>query len=294
MGIGLGTRQVSQRIRAEQQAVLLESENRRMEDELSIGHRIQMGMLTTDFPVLEGLEVNATLKPAREVGGDLYDVFFVDQHHLCCYVGDVSGKGVPAALFMAISKTLIKAISTYQVTYYSGISDTAAPTASPQWSTAAIMSSLNNELSRDNDETMFVTAFFCIVNITTGKVFYTNAGHNPPYILGRETQPITLDALHGPMLGVTDQVTYGEDSVELAPGEQLLIYTDGVTEAFNAAGEMFTKRRLEHLVIGVPLSDAKSTVNSVLANVMEFTGNAEQTDDITILTIQRKWQFSGQ
>lgn len=293
MGIGLGTRQVSQRLRAEQQAVLLESENRRMEDELSIGHRIQMGMLTTDFPVLEGLEVNATLKPAREVGGDLYDVFFVDQHHLCCYVGDVSGKGVPAALFMAISKTLIKAISTYQVTSYSGRSETAAPTANPQWSTATIMSSLNNELSRDNDETMFVTAFFCIVNMTTGKVFYTNAGHNPPYILGRDAQPITLDGLHGPMLGVTDQVTYGEGSIELAPGEQLLIYTDGVTEAFNAAGEMFTKRRLEHLVMGLPLSDAKSTVNSVLGNVMEFTGNAEQTDDITILTIQKKRQFSG-
>ena len=247
-----------------------------------------MSMLTTEFPVLESLEVNATLKPAREVGGDLYDVFFLDRDHLCCYVGDVSGKGVPAALFMAISKTLVKAVSTYQLTDYSGRSGAAADTANRQWSTAAIMNSVNNELSRDNDESMFVTAFFCIVNTTTGKVVYTNAGHNPPYILGRDAQPISLDARHGPILGAMGEVEFGEDSARLEPGEQLLIYTDGVTEAFNAAGEMFTDRRLERLITGLPLSDAESTVNTVLAEVKAFEGDAEQTDDITILTIQRK------
>jgi serine phosphatase RsbU (regulator of sigma subunit) len=268
------------------QRALLESEKKRMEDELNVGHRIQMGMLTTDFSKLGDIDVAATVKPAREVGGDLYDVFFVDEQHLCCYVGDVSGKGVPAALFMAISKTLIKAIARHQ--RIRGAGGNGDRLDEFGWSTGAIMSTVNDELSSDNHESMFVTAFLCIINIDTGKGMYTNAGHNPPYILHAPDDPRPLTERHGPVLGAVEGIEYGEALVDLNRGEQLLIFTDGVTEAFNEGGELFTDARLERLISGLRSTTAADTVHAVLAEVENFEGDTEQTDDITILAVRRE------
>ena len=212
-------------------------------------------------------------------------VFFLDPDHLCCCVGDVSGKGVPAALFMAISKTLLKAVATHQ---RSTLSSTAVASGEERkWSTAAIMQSVNNELSSDNDENMFVTAFICILDIKGGSLLYTNAGHNLPYIKSPQGDLQIVDARHGPILGAVEGIEYGESELVLNPDELLLIYTDGVTEAFNDSYELFTEDRLEKLLSGMESTDVKDAVQAVFQNVDEFEGETEQTDDITVLAIQR-------
>ncbi|HKJ21427.1 MAG TPA: response regulator, partial [Woeseiaceae bacterium] len=147
---------------------IIKKHSDRMEQELNVGHDIQMSMLPLEFPAFperSEFSLHATLKPAREVGGDFYDFFFVDDDHLCLVVGDVSGKGVPAALFMAVTKTMIKS--------------QAADDPSP----ASIITRVNDDLSADNPASMFVTLFIAIVNTRTGEFRFTNAGHNPPYIL---------------------------------------------------------------------------------------------------------------
>jgi len=257
-----------------------------MESELNIGHKIQMGMLTTDFPKMDEIEVNAILKPAREVGGDLYDVFFIDENHLCCCVGDVSGKGVPAALFMAISKTLLKAITTHHcASTTEGSTDHGEAI---KYSSATIMNIVNDELCRDNEQSMFVTAFLCILNVNTGKVVYTNAGHNPPYVISARNQLRIVDDRHGVVLGAMEGFEYNEDEMQLEHGELLLIYTDGVTEAFNESDELFTDARLKGLLSGLEIVNVQTAVSAVIKGVEDFEGETEQTDDITVLAVQRK------
>lgn len=271
--------------RLELQSALLESENNRMENELNIGHKIQMGMLITDFPKMKEIEVNAMLKPAREVGGDLYDVFFIDENHLCCCVGDVAGKGVPAALFMAISKTLLKAIAIHR---HITIKESSIHKAKKnKFSTSAIMKIVNDELSHDNDEYMFVTAFLCIVNIKTGNTVYTSAGHNSPYILKNDDEIEIVNDKHGLALGAMEDVEYGESELELKPGEIFFLYTDGVTEAFNDSKELYTQERLEKLLVAYDIKSDENVVSVVINDVNEFEGDTEQTDDITALAIER-------
>lgn len=262
-----------------------ESELKRMEDELNIGHKIQMGMLTTDFPKIKEIEVNAMLKPAREVGGDLYDVFFIDENHLCCCVGDVAGKGVPAALFMAISKTLMKAIAVHH------IERSNHKINNNKFSTSAIMRIVNDELSHENDEYMFVTAFLCIINIRTGKTIYTNAGHNPPYILKNDGEIEMVKDRHGLVLGAKEGEEYGESELELKPGEIFFLYTDGVTEAFNDSKELYTLERLEMLLAAYDIQSDVNLISTVINDVKEFEGDSEQTDDITALAIKRLLGF---
>jgi len=256
-----------------------------MENELNIGHKIQMGMLITDFPKMKEIEVYAMLKPAREVGGDLYDVFFIDENHLCCCVGDVSGKGVPAALYMAISKTLLKAIALHR---HATIKENSNPKAKKnKFSTSAIMKIVNDELCHDNDESMFVTTFLCIVNIKTGNTVYTSAGHNPPYILKNDGEIEIVNDRHGLFLGAMEGVEYGESELELKPGEIFFLYTDGVTEAFNDSDELYTEKRLEKLLVGYDIQSEENVVSVVINDVNEFEGDSEQTDDITVLAIKR-------
>jgi Amt family ammonium transporter len=243
----------------------------RMESELSIGRNIQMSMLPLMFPIFpkrEEFSVFATVQPAREVGGDYYDIFMIDKSQLCICIGDVSGKGVPAALFMAVSKTLIKS------------------KASREFSTATVLNQANAELSRDNKNCMFVTLFLAILDINSGTLVYTNAGHNPPYIRRTDGTLETLDARHGPVIGIDETIAYKEARTVLAASDTLLLYTDGVTEASDKSGTLYGTEKLERLFTENEYSSAEELVHSVLNSVKDYESGVEQADDITAMALQ--------
>ena len=240
----------------------------RMKHELSVGREIQMSMIPLIFPAFperDEFSIFATLEPAREVGGDFYDFFFINDDQICICIGDVSGKGVPSALFMAVAKTLIKS------------------RAADNLSTASILTRVNDELSADNKECMFVTLFIAIIDVKTGVAVYTNAGHNAPYLRRRDGSLRRLDALHGPVAGAVDGIVYGEDTIRLEQSDMLFLYTDGVTEAMDGEGAWFSEERLVNLLQTTELDHAEMAVNAIVSAVKKFEDGAEQTDDVTIL-----------
>jgi sigma-B regulation protein RsbU (phosphoserine phosphatase) len=242
----------------------------RMEEELNIGRDIQMSMVPVDwpaFPERKEFSIYATLQPAREVGGDFYDMFLIDDDHLCFVVADVSDKGVPAALFMAVSKTLIKSHAVADL------------------SPASILTAVNSELAEHNESSMFVTIFLCILDVRTGQMVYTNAGHNPPYIKTSGHGLITLDQRHGPVAGAVDGVAYGENRQQLDPGDYVIMFTDGVTEAMSPERELYSEERLEDLLEGADLVSTEHAVDLIFDSVVEHADTAEQSDDITILAL---------
>lgn len=245
--------------------------NKRMGDELSIGRQIQMSMIPLTFPRFpehKDLDVWAFIRPAREVGGDFYDFFMIDDRYFAFVIADVSGKGVPAALMMAVAKTLLKSRS----------QDTR--------STASIISTTNNELSENNDDCMFITAFFGIIDTKTGILTYTNAGHNPPYLIKTDGTMQALDELHGPMVGVMPGTPYGEAQMQLDVDDKIVLYTDGVTEAFDSKGEDYGEARLEAYLKRSQKLGTKYLVESLVRDVDEFVGGAEQSDDITMFCLR--------
>lgn len=243
----------------------------RMEIELNIGREIQMSMLPLLFPAFPDhaeFTVYAALQPAREVGGDFYDFFFIDENRFCFCIGDVSGKGVPSALFMAVTKTLIKS------------------RAADDISTASILTHVNNELSRDNASHMFATIFIGILDIRNGHTLYTNAGHNPPYIKPKGGPPKRLDKRHGPVIGVKPDLVYTEDPMLLAGGDTIYMYTDGITEARNPQKAFYTEKRLAAFLAADASKSVEDTVRASVASVKAFEAGAEQADDITVLIVQ--------
>jgi phosphoserine phosphatase RsbU/P len=264
---------ITERKRLEQ---VVKSANERMEGELNVAKDIQMSMLPLKFPAFperDDIDVYARLIPAREVGGDFYDFFFIDEENFCFVVGDVSGKGVPAALFMAVAKVLIKAA------------------AGSERSTAKILARVNNEISRDNENSMFVTVFIAILNTTTGHLVYSNAGHNPSFVLRKEVGNILkLSELHGLVLGAFEGVEYRETLMQLQRGDALFAYTDGVTEAQDVHRNLYSDGRLNDLLIKNPFFGCKDLVDIVLDDVMSFGKNAEQADDITLLALHFREQ----
>jgi sigma-B regulation protein RsbU (phosphoserine phosphatase) len=243
----------------------------RMQGELNIGREIQMGMLPQHFPAFpdrEDFTVYATLEPAREVGGDLFDFFLIDEDHLCFLVGDVSGKGVPAALFMAVTKTLIKSLA---------MSDT---------DTASIVTHVNDELAENNESSMFVTLFVAILDTRTGQMTYTNAGHNPPYVKKADGVALTLDDRHGPVAGAIEGITFGRSELTLERDDVVILYTDGVTEAMDVDNVQFTDTALEALIADAPFQSPEVSVGLIKATVAKHRGDAEQSDDITLLALE--------
>jgi sigma-B regulation protein RsbU (phosphoserine phosphatase) len=247
------------------------SAKEKIESELRIAHDIQQSIIPNLFPAFPEkpeFDIFATLKPAKAVGGDLYDFFFIDDDHLCVAIGDVSGKGVPASLFMAITRTLLRS------------------RALGELDPGKIVSNMNNDLCENNDSAMFVTFFLGILNINTGDMQYCNAGHNPSYLLSRQSENVkALTPLHGIPLGVMEDGQYGSDQVKLATNDILVCYTDGVTEAANIEQELFSEQRLEDLLQSCYQLKPKETVDKILEKVLQFEGDAEQADDITILCL---------
>jgi phosphoserine phosphatase RsbU/P len=241
----------------------------RIESELQIAHEIQMSMVPKIFPPFPDrseFDLFATLVPAKEVGGDLYDFFFIDDDHLCFAIGDVSGKGVPASLFMAVTKTLFKA--------------TAGNGGTP----GEILTRLNAEICRDNESCMFVTLFCGILNIRTGEVDYSNGGHNLPYYL-RRAGVSSLENAGGRALGVAEQSPYVSGRMVLQPGEGLLLYTDGITEAMDPSETLYSDQRLEQFLASNRGSSPRQIISDLVSDVRQFAGGASQSDDITGLAL---------
>ena len=242
----------------------------RIESELSIAREIQMGILPKLFPAFperSEFDIFASIEPAREVGGDLYDFFFVDEHHFCFLVGDVSGKGVPAALFMAVTKTLLKVV------------------AERGLEPGEILAKVNDDLAAENDSCMFVTLFLGILDVRTGEVRYANAGHNPPVYVQASGSVEWLPSLCEPMAGAMPGMTYTSGTMCFVPGDKLFIYTDGVTEAMNRDNELYSEERLLESISSAPTATAAETIRNVDATIKLFTAGAEQSDDITMLTV---------
>lgn len=258
------------RIKTEQLKESIASQERIL-SELKIAHEIQMEMVPTKFPPFpekKEFEIYALLQPAKEVGGDFYDFFLIDPDNLCLVIGDVSGKGVPAALFMAMAKTCIKT--------------TAKVIDSPQ----KIIESVNRELSEENDSCTFVTAFLAILNLKTGMLRFTNAGHNPPVISPADSAPYLLEGAECPAIGFDEETLYSEKSIQLSPEDAICLYTDGVTEAENNEKEDFSERRLIEKLADAKQLSPKDTTLEIIRSVNSFSGQKAAFDDITILMLK--------
>ena len=241
-----------------------------MEGELSIARDIQMSMLPLTFPAFperQDFSVYAQLHPAREVGGDFYDFFFGDDQKFFLCIADVSGKGVPSALFMAVTKTLIKS------------------RAATDFSPSSILSHVNTDLSRSNESCMFVTIFLAVLDVATGRMTYTNAGHNPPYIKRSDGELVRLDNRHGPVIGAVEGIAYREDEEILDSGDLFLMLTDGVTEAMDVDNTLYGEGRLKDLLSQREFDSAEQMVDLVLDDVWVYQGEAEQADDVTVLAV---------
>lgn len=243
----------------------------RISGELSAAREIQMSIVPKLFPPFPNrpeIDLYAILIPAREVGGDLYDFMLLDEDHLYLAIGDVSGKGVPASLLMAVGKTLLK--STMQT-----VRDPARA-----------MAQVNNELSEDNESCMFITMFCGILNIKTGSFIYANAGHNPPLLARQDGSIKRLDNPPGPALGVAHGFAYQDYSIHLADAELLVLYTDGVTEAMNPVNVMFEESGLIEYIRRESHQKAKLFIQNLGCAVQTHASGAEQSDDITALAVR--------
>jgi len=245
----------------------------RMESELKIARTIQMSFLPKRFPSLpetEVVEVFATLEPAREIGGDLYDFFFLDRDHLFFVVGDVSGKGIPAALFMAVSKTLLKGVTELGM------------------EPSEVLERVNAELCIDNESMMFVTVFCAVLDLRTGELRYSNGGHVPPVLLRKGGEPVWVELPPGVFLGTFDDARYKTGALTLIPGDTILVYTDGVSEAMDARRELYTGARLMTALRSVSDGSPETVVREVLESVRDYSSGEPQADDITILAVRFK------
>jgi len=243
----------------------------RIESELRIARDIQMGILPKLFPAFperKEFEVYASIEPAKEVGGDLYDFFFVDDKHFCFLVGDVSGKGVPAAFFMAVTKTLLKVVSE------KGLDP------------GEVLTKVNGDLAEDNESCMFVTLFLAIMNIETGEIRYGNAGHNPPIFMPCGKEPEWIPPLGEPVAGIMDDFEYSTKTMTMNPGDIMFIYTDGVTEAMDPDKKIYSDDRLMDLLKTMDEPFAPKVVKEIDQSIKVFAKGAEQSDDITMLAMQ--------
>ena len=245
------------------------AEKERIGAELSVATHIQASMLPCIFPAFPNrreFDIYATMTPAKEVGGDFYDFFLVDDDHLAVVIADVSGKGVPAALFMVIAKTLIK--------------DHTQSGKPPE----EVFTEVNRQLCEANDENLFVTAW--MGEISTGKLVYVNAGHNPPVIGRKNGETEFLRSRPGFVLAGLDFTKYRAGSLELMPGDLLYLYTDGVTEAMNTAQELYGEERLKRTLDANVSAAPEEIFKAVKKDLDDFVADAPQFDDITMLAMR--------
>lgn len=245
----------------------LEDKNKllHLQKEIAIASDMQASILPQRFPPLQEIDVAAAMAPAKDVGGDFYDCFELYDGTIAFVIADVSGKGIPAAFFMLITRTLLKA--------------TALSLREP----GAVLEHVNELLAQENDQGMFVTVFYGILDVTTGMLQFVNAGHNPPLLLRGAGEVEFMPSTEGTAVAIMEGLTYREGSVRLAPGDSLVLYTDGLTEAFNAAEDMFGDDRLVAAAKEAVAKPAKWTVDHIFRSIERFVKGAVQYDDMTCL-----------
>ena len=243
-----------------------------IQDDLEIAGTIQQAILPSVFPpfpeIADKIDIFASMTPAKDVGGDFFDFFRINDGNIGFVIADVSGKGVPASLFMAVSRTMLKATGTRGLQSHEFINI------------------VNNLLSQESVDAMFVTVFYGILDIKTGHIDYTNAGHNPPYVMRSNGKVEPLPTSNNFIVGCFEDFEYKNSSLQLNPGDSLVMYTDGVTEAFNEQSEQYGEKRLETLLERLNGKNSKEIVNEMVADVHGYAGNAPQSDDITTLVIK--------
>ena len=238
------------------------------QQELDIATVIQTSILPKTFPERKEFDIYAKMTTCKEVGGDLYDFFLIDKYRLGVVIGDVSGKGIAAALLMAVCKTLLKA------------------TAQKGMPTDNVLSEVNNILVDESPSNMFVTVFYGVLDIRSGAFEYSNGGHNSPYLISTDGQVKQLDNIGGLLLGALKDAEYESNVVMIQPGESLFFYTDGITETFNKDEEEFQEVRLSKILDNKNSSSANELVKHVFEGVQLFSDGVEQSDDITCLALK--------
>lgn len=243
-----------------------------IQNDLSISREIQQAILPKKFPPFPNepnFDIYASMVAAKEVGGDFYDFFLIDKNRLGFVIGDVSGKGISAALFMAVSRTLIRA------------------TGLKGDSVGECMAYVNNLLCKESVSSMFVTVFYGILNTQTGEVDYVNAGHNPPYLLSAN-EISKVEMTDGLALGVLDDFKFQSKKLQLKKGDQLLLFTDGVIEAFNLEEKAYGEEKFENFLKENLSNPVETIIKKSFADVNEFVDGAPQSDDITLLGLAFK------
>ena len=245
--------------------------------EMSVAATIQTSLIPRDFDRVSGKGVNlhGAMIPAKYVGGDLYDFFMIDDSHLAVVVADVSGKGVPAAMFMAVTKALLE--------------ECARPGSGPE----EVLSRVNTDICRNNDESMFVTCWFGIIDTVTGRMEFCNAGHGAPLVVRTEGEVEFLRTRPCMALGGMDGVKYRRETTELHPGDRLVLYTDGVTEANSDYHGFYGEGRLAEKATADAGKSISEEVSSIVEDVIAFTGDAEQFDDVTLFIVEYIGQGSS-
>ncbi len=250
--------------------IMLAEEKQRVSTELDLATKIQYSMLSRDFPKRDEFEIYASMTPAKEVGGDFYDFFFIDENHLALTIADVSGKGIPAALFMMMSKILLEEFAMNDI--------------SPK----KALERLNNKISENNKNDMFVTVWLGVMDIQTGHVIAANAGHEYPIVKKSEGGFELFKDKHGLVVGAMEGIKYREYEFDIEKNGVLFVYTDGAAEATNAQNELFRTDRMIDVLNENPSDSPEKLIHTMKEKIDEFVGDAPQFDDLTMLCIKYK------
>ncbi len=257
---------------------MMTAEKEKAAAEMDLAARIQVSMLPGNFPLFPDhseFDIYASMDPAKEVGGDFYDAFLIDPSHLCLVIADVSGKGVPAALFMVISKTVIK--------------HRARMGGSP----SEIIEDVNKTLCEGNSEMMFVTVWLAILDITTGEMISVNAGHENPVLMRKNGECELIKTVHGMVLGAVPGLKYENEYCNLSEGDRFFVYTDGLPEATNSQDERLTEPVMFEIIQKHSADDNRMLLQNIRSDVDSFVKDAPQFDDLTMLVIEYKGKSAG-
>ena len=244
-----------------------------VQQDLDTASRIQQKILPQDFPAFpdrKEFEIYAEMHTAKEVGGDFYDYFFIDEKHLGFVIGDVSGKGVPASIYMAVSRTMLKAI------------------ASQLHDPAECLQTVNSMLIPESDLTTFVTVFYGVLNTETGHVKYCNGGHNLPYHVKEDGSVVQVENTEGLLLGKIEPIQFQTKEIQLNPGDKIFLYTDGLTEAMNENDELYEDERVEQYLRTHSKDSDGKLLRGIIVDTLKFMNKAHQSDDITLLVLEYK------
>jgi sigma-B regulation protein RsbU (phosphoserine phosphatase) len=258
-------------LQATKEAAIARDRLHTVQQELEVATRIQRSIVPSTFPPFPErteFEIYAKMIPARAVGGDFYDFFLIDENRLGVVIGDVAGKGIPAAIIMAVSRTLVKA------------------TALQGFRAADCLRQVNRLLCADYSAGLFVTLFYAILDTATGSTDYCIAGHQPPYVLRASGEVAPLEHPGGLVLGVSSQGEYHGGEVDLAPGDSLFLYTDGVSEAMDGERNLFSETRLQAALKHFSTEATDALVRKIVSQVREFCDGQPQTDDIAVLALR--------